>query len=146
MPSLVDLKKTPVSEDNVTWEALLVNKDADLKLLRLEQTALEMADKSISEPINCAGQNLVQRLAVLVSDQMGGPVGDPDKMLIAWRDLSSTLKATLRSMVLPLGSLIIGLACHRALLFKVSSLMIQLDLEITFVSVFKNMMNMYVLQ
>lgn len=112
MPSLVDLQKTPVS-DNLTWEAIFVNKAADSKLLQLEQKALDMAVKSTS------GQTLVQRLAVLVSDHMGGPVVDPDKMLIAWSDLSSTLKSTLGSMVLPLGSLKIGMACHRALLFKV---------------------------
>ncbi|KAJ9542605.1 hypothetical protein OSB04_029111 [Centaurea solstitialis] len=118
MPSLVDLQGTPVSDD-VIWEAVLVNKAADSKLLSLEQKALEMAVKSMSESVNSGGQNLVQRLAVLVSDHMGGPAGDPDKMLIAWRDLSSRLKKTIGSMVLPLGSLNVGMARHRALLFKV---------------------------
>ncbi|KAJ6677075.1 SERINE/THREONINE-PROTEIN KINASE TNNI3K-RELATED [Salix viminalis] len=37
----------------------------------------------------------------------------------AWRSLSYSLKATLGSMVLPLGSLTIGLPRHRALMFKV---------------------------
>ncbi|KAI7736711.1 hypothetical protein M8C21_033573, partial [Ambrosia artemisiifolia] len=118
MPSLVELQGTPVS-DNVTWEAVLVNKAADSKLSELEQRALEMAVKSISESIDCAGQNLVQRLAVLVSDHMGGPFRNPENMLIAWRDFSSRLKGTIGSMVLPLGSLKIGMARHRALLFKV---------------------------
>ncbi|KAL4578815.1 hypothetical protein LXL04_014946 [Taraxacum kok-saghyz] len=113
IPSLVDLQKTPVSDD-VKWEAIFVNKAADSKLLQLEQAALDMAVKSMSESVKC-----VQRLAVLVSDHMGGPVVDPDKMLVAWRDLSSTLKSTLGSLVLPLGSLKIGMARHRALLFKV---------------------------
>ncbi|KAI7745662.1 hypothetical protein M8C21_006815, partial [Ambrosia artemisiifolia] len=118
MPSLVDLQATPVS-DNVAWEAVLVNKASDSKLLGLEQTALEMTVKSMSESINFAGQTLVQRLAVLVSDHMGGPVGNPEKMSIAWRDFCSKLKESIGSMVLPLGSLNIGLARHRALLFKV---------------------------
>ncbi|KAM0002104.1 putative non-specific serine/threonine protein kinase [Helianthus debilis subsp. tardiflorus] len=118
MPSLVDLQATPVS-DNVAWEAVLVNKASDSKLAGLEQTALEMAVKSMSESINFAGQTLVQRLAVLVSDHMGGPVGDPEKMLIAWRDFCSKLKESIGSMVLPLGSLNVGMARHRALLFKV---------------------------
>ncbi|KAL0464161.1 UNVERIFIED_CONTAM: putative serine/threonine-protein kinase SIS8 [Sesamum latifolium] len=99
MPSLVDLQGTPVSDD-ISWEAILVNRAADTKLLNLEQKALE-------------------KLATLVSDHMGGPVGDPDRMLISWRNLSHTLKANHGSMVLPLGSLTIGLARHRALLFKV---------------------------
>ncbi|XP_076920797.1 putative serine/threonine-protein kinase SIS8 isoform X2 [Bidens hawaiensis] len=118
MPSFVELQGTPVS-DNVTWETVLVDKAADSKLLELEQRALEIAVKSVSESVDCAGQSLVQRLAVLVSDHMGGPVRNPDNMLVAWRDFSSRLKGTIGSMVLPLGSLKIGLARHRALLFKV---------------------------
>ncbi|KAK2986018.1 hypothetical protein RJ640_005110 [Escallonia rubra] len=118
MPSLVDLQGTPVSV-NITWEAILVNKVTDTKLLRLEQTALEMAVKSRLVSQHLVVNDLVRQLAALVSSHMGGPVGDPDNMLIAWRSLSYNLKATLRSMVLPLGSLKIGMARHRALLFKV---------------------------
>ncbi|XP_076949416.1 putative serine/threonine-protein kinase SIS8 isoform X2 [Bidens hawaiensis] len=118
MPSLLDLQATPVS-DNVTWEAVIVYKASDSKLLGLERTALEMAVKSMSESVNFAGQTLVQRLAVLVSDHMGGPVGDPEKMLVAWREFSSRLRESIGSMVLPLGELSVGMARHRALLFKV---------------------------
>ncbi|KAF5445490.1 hypothetical protein F2P56_034536 [Juglans regia] len=118
MPSLVDLQGTPVS-DRVTWEAVLVNRAADANLLKLEQRALELAVKSRSNSLVFVGSNLVRTLAILVADYMGGPVGDPDNMLRAWRSLSYSLKATLGSMVLPLGSLTIGLARHRALLFKV---------------------------
>ncbi|KVI04610.1 Armadillo repeat-containing protein 3 and Serine/threonine-protein kinase CTR1 [Cynara cardunculus var. scolymus] len=118
MPSLVDLQGTPLS-DNITLEAVLVNKATDVKLLRLEQSALEIAVKSTSESLSPSGHNMVQRLAALVSNHMGGPVGDPDKMLLAWRNFSYKLKATLGSIVLPLGSLKVGMACHRALLFKV---------------------------
>ncbi|KAJ8536042.1 hypothetical protein K7X08_034443 [Anisodus acutangulus] len=118
MPSLINLQRTPVA-DQITWEAILVNRAADSKLLKLEQKALEISVKVKSESIDFSGGNLVQNLAALVSEHMGGPVGDPDSMLIAWRSLSYNLKATFGSMVLPLGSLTIGLARHRALLFKV---------------------------
>lgn len=118
MPSLVDLQGAPMS-DSVTWEAVLINKAADANLLKLEQTALEMAIKMGTESPISVNSYLVQKLAVLVSDHMGGPVGDPEKMLRKWRNLSYGLKATLGSMVLPLGSLTVGLARHRALLFKV---------------------------
>ncbi|XP_008240167.1 PREDICTED: serine/threonine-protein kinase EDR1 isoform X2 [Prunus mume] len=117
MPSLVDLQGTPVS-DSVTWEAVLVNRAADANLLKLEQMALEMAVKSSSDPLVFVNKNLVRKLALLVADYMGGPVADPDNMLRAWQSLSYNLKATIGSMVLPLGSLTIGLARHRALLFK----------------------------
>ncbi|XP_021617117.1 probable serine/threonine-protein kinase SIS8 isoform X3 [Manihot esculenta] len=118
MPSLVDLQGTPVS-DNVSWEAVLVNRVADANLLKLEQKALEMAVKLRSESPISTDRDFVQKLAVLVSDYMGGSVGDPDNITRAWRSLSYSLKATLGSMVLPLGSLTIGLARHRALMFKV---------------------------
>ncbi|KAL0425330.1 UNVERIFIED_CONTAM: putative serine/threonine-protein kinase SIS8 [Sesamum radiatum] len=119
MPSLVDLQGTPVSDD-ISWEAILVNRAADTKLLNLEQKALEMAFRFRSHSVNFVTHNMVQKLATLVSDHMGGPVGDPDRMLISWRNLSHTLKANHGSMVLPLGSLTIGLARHRALLFKLT--------------------------
>lgn len=128
MPSLLDLQRTPVS-DNITWEAVVVNKVADAKLLQL----LEQSAKLISESV---GQNIVKKLAIFVSNHMGGPVGDPDKMLLAWMKFSYKLKVTLGSMVLPLGSLKIGMARHRALLFKVLSSFIILFL-IVCVFIFK---------
>ncbi|KAJ4916086.1 Protein kinase superfamily protein [Raphanus sativus] len=119
LPPLVDLQGTLVS-DGVTWEAVLVDRNKDSNLLRLEQMALDIAAKSKS--VSSSGfmnSELVKKLAVLVGDYMGGPVVDPDSTLRAWWSLSYSLKATLSSMVLPLGSLTIGLARHRALLFKV---------------------------
>ncbi|KAF2554668.1 hypothetical protein F2Q68_00013603, partial [Brassica cretica] len=119
LPPLVDLQRTLVS-DGVTWEAVLVDRSKDSNLLRLEQKALDIALKSKS--VSSSGfmnSELVRKLAVLVGDYMGGPVVDPDSTLRAWWSLSYSLKATLCSMVLPLGSLTIGLARHRALLFKV---------------------------
>lgn len=118
MPSLVDLQGTPVS-DRVTWEAVLVNRAGDANLLKLEQKALEVAVKSRSQFVSFVSNDLVKQLAILVADYMGGPVGDPESMSRALRSLSYSLRATLGSMVLPLGSLTIGLSRHRALLFKV---------------------------
>ncbi|KFK41812.1 hypothetical protein AALP_AA2G174700 [Arabis alpina] len=119
IPPLLDLQGTPVS-GGMTWEVVLVNRSGDSNLLRLEQMALDIAAKSKSASSSSfANSELVKKLAILVGDYMGGPVKDPDSMLRAWRSLSYSLKATLGSMVLPLGSLTIGLARHRALLFKV---------------------------
>ncbi|CAN8235019.1 unnamed protein product [Cochlearia groenlandica] len=119
IPPLLDLQGTPVS-DGETWEAVLVNRSGDSNLLRLEQRALDIAAKSASASSSgFVNSEMVRKLAVLVGEYMGGPVVDPDSMFRAWRSLSYSLKATLGSMVLPLGSLTIGLARHRALLFKV---------------------------
>ena len=51
MPSHVDLQGAPVS-DNISWEAILVNRAADSNMLKLEQEALEMAVKSRLESLN----------------------------------------------------------------------------------------------
>ncbi|XXG55461.1 hypothetical protein AAC387_Pa03g3126 [Persea americana] len=118
MPSLVDLQLIPVSS-SVSWEAVLVNRAADADLLKLEERALVMAVESRSVSMGFKGNDLVQKLAALVADYMGGPVGDPEQMLKAWRNLSNHLRASVGNMVLSLGQLRIGLARHRALLFKV---------------------------
>ncbi|KAL9249166.1 putative serine/threonine-protein kinase SIS8 [Drosera capensis] len=118
MPRLVDLQGAPVSAV-MSWEAILVNRRADSNLQRLEQMTMDLAIKERSKPLTSASGELVQEIANLVSDYMGGAVGDPDSILRAWRSLSYSLRTTLGSMVLPLGSLTIGLARHRALLFKV---------------------------
>lgn len=118
MPSLIDLQGAPIS-DSVSWEAVLVNRVSDSALLRIEQKALEMAEKSSSGSLLLIDHILVQNLAILVADFMGGPVRDPDQMASQWRNLSCRLKETTGSMVLLLGSFDIGLARHRALLFKV---------------------------
>ncbi|XP_050378628.1 probable serine/threonine-protein kinase SIS8 [Argentina anserina] len=120
MPSLVDLQGTALS-DSVNWEAVLVNRAVDANLLKLENMALEMAVKSRSDPLVSVNRYLVRKLALLVANFMGGPVANPYNMLRAWQSLSQSLKATIGSMVLPLGSLTIGLARHRALLFKALS-------------------------
>ena len=118
MPSLVDLQGKPTSDD-VTWEAVLVNRAGDSNLLKLEQEAMKMAANSGKDFEVVLNSNLVRKLAIMVADYMGGSVKDPESMSRAWKSLSYSLKATLGSMVLPLGSLTIGLARHRALLFKV---------------------------
>ncbi|XP_031493013.1 probable serine/threonine-protein kinase SIS8 isoform X1 [Nymphaea colorata] len=118
MPSLVDLQGTPVS-GVISWEVVLVNREVDTELLKLEQRALTMSLQSRSESHGKVGIDLLQKIAALVSNHMGGPVGDPDGMLASWRALTNQLRLSNSNMVLPLGSLTVGLARHRALLFKV---------------------------
>jgi len=119
MPSFVDLQLQGTSiSGSGTWEAVLVNRAADSNLLKLVQKAQELTGKSSSD-FEVIDSNLVRKLAMFVADYMGGQVGDHESMTRAWRSLSYSLKATLGSMFLPLGSLTIGLSRHRALLFKV---------------------------
>nr|GEW88868.1 probable serine/threonine-protein kinase SIS8 [Tanacetum cinerariifolium] len=74
MPSLLDLQRTPVS-DNITWEAVVVNKATDAKLLQRQSAKLTL---------EYVGQNIVPKFSIFVSNHMGGPIEDLDKMLHAW--------------------------------------------------------------
>ncbi|KAK1279768.1 Serine/threonine-protein kinase EDR1 [Acorus gramineus] len=99
MPSLVDLQGMPMS-DNISCEAILVNRAEDADLLTLERRVRVMTVQSGEGSLNFNGRDLVQKLAVLVSDYMGGPVGDPERMLKAWRMLSNHLRSSVGNMVL----------------------------------------------
>lgn len=78
-----------------------------------------MAVEFRSKTSEFVGRILVQRLAILVANFMGGPVFDPESMLLKYQNMSSSLRASIRSAVMPLGRLTIGLARHCAPLFKV---------------------------
>ncbi|KAF8772565.1 hypothetical protein HU200_005523 [Digitaria exilis] len=118
IPSLMELQALPFSHGAKT-EAVLVNRALDSELVALEQKAFIMALEVRPKNAESVGWTLVQTLATLVSNYMGGPVVDPESMLLKYRDMSSALRANIRSAVIPLGQLKVGLARHRALLFKV---------------------------
>ncbi|CAD6337126.1 unnamed protein product [Miscanthus lutarioriparius] len=118
IPSLTELQALPFSH-GVKTDAVLVNRELDSELVALEQKAFIMAVQFRSQKSEFVGRSLVQALANLVSNHMGGPVIDPESMLLKYRNMSSVLKADIRSAVIPLGQLTVGLARHRALLFKV---------------------------
>uniref|UniRef100_J3MCP9 non-specific serine/threonine protein kinase n=1 Tax=Oryza brachyantha TaxID=4533 RepID=J3MCP9_ORYBR len=118
IPSLTELRQQPFSHTSKT-EAVLVNRAQDTKLVQLEQKAFIMAVEFRSKTPEFVDHSLVQRLATLVSDYMGGPVVDPESILSDYQNVSSSLRTSIRSAVMPLGEVAIGLARHRALLFKV---------------------------
>uniref|UniRef100_A0A804R0I5 non-specific serine/threonine protein kinase n=1 Tax=Zea mays TaxID=4577 RepID=A0A804R0I5_MAIZE len=118
IPSLMDLQALPFSHGGKT-DAVLVDRALDSELVALEQKAVIMAVEFRSKKSEFVDRSLVQTLANLVSNYMGGPVIDPESMLLKYRNMSSALKADIRSAVVPLGQLTVGLARHRALLFKV---------------------------
>lgn len=118
MPSLFDLKRTLVS-DNIGYEVVLVNRIIDPVLQQLEQKALGIALECGAAELGPLDSGLLQRIADLVAENMGGPVTDADDMLTRWTVISYKLRTSLNNIVLPLGRLQIGLSRHRALLFKV---------------------------
>ncbi|VAI57146.1 unnamed protein product [Triticum turgidum subsp. durum] len=117
-PSLTSLRAIPVGRD-VAYVVILVNRERDLMLKRLEGRAMEIAAQSRAERGGIASAELVQKIASLVVDAMGGVVEDADAMNREWSTKSRQLCAGLNSIALPLGSLGIGLSRHRSLLFKV---------------------------
>ncbi|KAF7144268.1 hypothetical protein RHSIM_Rhsim05G0150000 [Rhododendron simsii] len=112
MPSLTDLETDPGSSG---LEVIVVNRTIDPSLEELLQIAHCIA-------LDCSAGEvsiLVQTLAELVTEHMGGPVKDANIMVARWTERSTELRTSLHTTVLPIGSLKIGLSRHRALLFKV---------------------------
>lgn len=62
---------------------------------------------------------MIQKIAEIVVNRMGGPVADAEEMLRMWTLRSYELRNSLNTIILPLGRLDVGLSRHRALLFKV---------------------------
>ena len=120
MPLLVDLKEICVTGD-IDYEVILVNRLLDPELQQLERQAYNIfMDCGVSEH-GFILSGLVQKLADVVVARMGGPVGDAEEMLRRWTLRSYELRSSLNTIILPLGRLDIGLARHRALLFKVAN-------------------------
>lgn len=118
MPLLVDLQTTSISE-NLDCEVILVNRIVDIELKQLEQKACKLSKDCCLSERGLILSGLLQKLADIVVNRMGGPVGDADEMLKRWTVRSCQLRNSLRTTVLSLGCLDVGLSRHRALLFKV---------------------------
>ncbi|KAK9273449.1 hypothetical protein L1049_018259 [Liquidambar formosana] len=118
MPLLVDLQALSIL-DKVDYEVILVNRSVDLELQQLEEKAFLISmECQVSEHDPILG-GLIQKIADLVVDRMGGPVDDADEMLKRWTIRSYELRNAQNTIILPLGCLDVGLSRHRALLFKV---------------------------
>ena len=118
MPLLADLQTTSVSR-NVDCEVILVNRIVDTQLKQLEEKACALFNECCVSELGLILSGLLQKLADIVVNRMGGPVGSADKITKSWAMRSRELRDSLRTIVLPLGCLDVGLSRHRALLFKV---------------------------
>ena len=118
IPPLLDLQAISVS-DNVDYEVILVDRAVDPALHQLEETVYAMSlELQLLEQVPIIS-HLVQKIAHLVVNRMGGAVCDAEEMLKKWTFRSHELCNSLNSIILPLGYLDVGLSRHRALLFKV---------------------------
>ncbi|CAA0831481.1 Serine/threonine-protein kinase EDR1 [Striga hermonthica] len=105
MPSLAELESKIGGPD---YEVVIVNRKIDPALEELMQIAhCIVLDCPKSEIVL-----LIQRLAELVTEHLGGPVRDANLMLAKWMERSMDLRTSLQTTVLPIGSLRIGLSRH----------------------------------
>ncbi|KAA3477476.1 serine/threonine-protein kinase EDR1-like [Gossypium australe] len=118
MPSLVDLQAVSVLE-NVDYEVILVNRLLDPELQELEKRVYNIYVQSQALGHGLVLSDLIQKIAAIVVNRMGGLVADADEMLRMWTLRSYELRSSLNTIILPLGRLDVGLSRHRALLFKV---------------------------
>lgn len=118
MPSLEDLEAVS-SLNNVDFEVVLVNRAVDLELRKLEEIVHFMSMECLALNKSQSMSSLVQKIADLIVERMGGPVSDVEEMFWRWRARSHELRVNFNTLVLPLGSLDIGHSRQRALLFKV---------------------------
>lgn len=111
MPSLAALKAANPADSSM--EVVLVDKRADVNLRELEEKALEL------HYVLGNSLKLVENLGKLVSLSMGGafPVEHGD-LYMQWRLHSQKLRHHQQCIVIPIGSLSMGLCRHRAILFK----------------------------
>lgn len=116
MPSLIDLQATVLDAGS---EIVIVNRAIDPALEELEQISRCIAIDCRAAEGGPVSSRLVQRIADLIVEHMGGPVKDANDMVVRWIENSSKLRSSLQTSFLPLGCVKVGLSRHRALLFKV---------------------------
>ncbi|GAA0169518.1 non-receptor serine/threonine protein kinase [Lithospermum erythrorhizon] len=124
IPSIESLKVVdPTVVSSV--EVILIDRHSDPTLKELQNRAHNMSSSCITT------KEVVEQLANLVSHIMGGAASSgEDELVSIWKECSDDQKDCLGSIVLPIGSLSIGLCRHRALLFKVLADIIDLPCRI----------------
>lgn len=88
---------------------------------RSDATLKELQNRIHSVSSNCnTTDEVVDQLAKLICIRMGDtPSSGEDELFPVWKECSDDLRECLGSVVLPIGSLSVGLCRHRAILFKV---------------------------
>ncbi|XVE96503.1 hypothetical protein REPUB_Repub02eG0228000 [Reevesia pubescens] len=113
IPSIESLRSVDPSVD-LPLEVILVDRRSDTGLKELQNRVHNSSFSCITT------KEVVDQLAKLVCSRLGGSsTTGEDDLVSYWRECSDGLKDCLGSVVVPIGSLSVGLCRHRALLFKV---------------------------
>ncbi|XP_021890586.1 serine/threonine-protein kinase CTR1-like isoform X1 [Carica papaya] len=124
IPSLESLKSLDPSDD-LSVNVVLIDKSKDPGLREIQNRVLSLSNSWVTV------RDVIHQLANLVCNYMGGTVSPvEDGLGRRWSECTKVLKDRFGSVVLPLGSLSIGLCVHRALLFKVLADMVKLPCRI----------------
>ncbi|XP_059462437.1 serine/threonine-protein kinase CTR1 isoform X2 [Corylus avellana] len=113
IPSIELLRSVdPTTESSI--EVVLIDRRSDPSLKEFQNRVLNISNSCITT------KEVVDQLAKLVCNRMGGSASTgEDDFVPIWRECSDDLKDCLGSVVIPIGSLSVGLCRHRAILFKV---------------------------
>ncbi|CAA3007731.1 serine threonine- kinase CTR1 isoform X1 [Olea europaea subsp. europaea] len=113
IPSLESLKiMDPSALSSI--EVISVDRRSDSSLKELQNWTHNVSSSCMNT------KEIVVQLANLVCNRMGCAASSgEDDLFTNWKERSNDLKDCLGSIVLPIGSLSVGLCRHRALLFKV---------------------------
>lgn len=111
LPSLLSLKA--VNPGTTSMEVLLVDRYGDSRLRDLEDRAQDLYFSAENNLM------LAEKLGKLVASTMGGsfPI-EQDDLHARWESASMRLRDLQNGILVPIGSLSIGLCRHRAILFK----------------------------
>ncbi|KAL0708938.1 hypothetical protein Bca4012_015916 [Brassica carinata] len=123
IPSIGSLRAVESGVDS-SLEAILVDRRSDPAFKELHNRVHDISCSCITT------KEVVDQLAKLICNRMGGPVimGE-DELVPMWKECINGLKECFK-VVVPIGSLSVGLCRHRALLFKVLADVIDLPCRI----------------
>ncbi|KAF8115331.1 hypothetical protein N665_0029s0166 [Sinapis alba] len=123
IPSIESLRAVDSGVDS-SLEAIFVDRRVDPTFKELHNRVHDISCSCITT------KEVVDQLAKLICNRMGGPVimGE-DELVPMWKECINGLKECFK-VVVPIGSLSVGLCRHRALLFKVLADIIDLPCRI----------------
>ncbi|XP_020597259.1 serine/threonine-protein kinase CTR1-like [Phalaenopsis equestris] len=112
IPTLESFKFIQPNESSIN--VIIVDRYSDPELRQLHNLAAGISSSFATT------KEIVEQIAKLVCVQMGGAAMDEEHDLLPrWKESSKDLKDFSRSVVIPVGTLSVGLCRHRALLFKI---------------------------
>ncbi|MED6184587.1 hypothetical protein PIB30_048853 [Stylosanthes scabra] len=123
IPSFESLMSVEPFDDS-SIVVVAIDKSRDPGLRELQSKVVSLSSSWVS-PKFAADQ-----VANLVYSRMGGTCSTEEHLGSQWKECAQKLKSHLNSVILPIGSLAVGLCVHRALLFKVLADLINLPCRI----------------